>query len=270
MADEKEMSEKLDKFLDSVSNRLDAWDKERKADCAKMDAAIAKMDAWEEEKKADKAKRDAAEADKAKRDAEEAEEKKKADAAAEAEEKAKRDAAEKEEKEKADRAKADAARNAPNPELAARMAAIEANLPAILTPENRKLFTDCQVKANRVYQAFGDSGAPPPLMGESLDNYQRRLMRPYKDHSPQWKERDLSTVPAGMLDIAEERIYADAYEAALHPKDLPPGELIRRETRDEAGRIQAHYIGTDSRAPWEKFTNGGMTGRFIVPSSVRH
>jgi chemotaxis protein histidine kinase CheA len=256
--------------LDEIKGYLDEFKAERKADREKLDAACAKMDAWEKEK-SDKAKADAEEkekeekekADKMKADAEakEKDEKEKAD-------KAKADA-EKEEKEKADKAKADAARAVTDPALAARIAAIEAGmlgLPAHGSGADRAPYIDAQVKAERVYQAFGDSaGAPPALRGESVDGYQRRLLGRFKDHSPRWKAKDLAKLDASVLDIAEEQIYADAMSAALHPTDIPEGTMRRIEKKDNAGRTHASYVG-DERAAWSQFTNGGMTGRFLIPA----
>ena len=263
MAD-KTVEEKLDAIFDSISKRMDATDARLDAACSRMDS-MAKKDSEKEEAEA-KAKKDAEEKEaeeKAKKDAAEAEEKGKKDAI-EAEEKAKKDAAEKEEQ-----AKKDAAARATDPALAARIAALEANLsgmPAHGSGADRKPYIDAQVKAERVYQAFGDSaGAPPALRGESVDGYQRRLLSRFKEHSSKWKDRDLVKVDASMLDLAEEQIYADAMHAALHPKDLPEGVLRRIETKDAAGRTKVSYIG-DERAAWLPFTNGGLTGRFLIPA----
>lgn len=264
MADEKTVSEKLDAFFDSFNKRMDSADEERKADRARLDAYGSRMDSLDEERKTDKARKDSEE-EKARKDAAEQEEKTKADAA-------KKDADEKEEKAKADKVRADAeekvrsdAANAIPPAVAAALADIQRNLPAILTPENRKLFTDVQFKAERVYQAFADGAAPPPLRGEALPDYQRRLLSKYKAHSPRWKEKDLTKVDASVLDIAEEHIYADAMHAAAHPVDLPAGTLREIPRTDHSGRNIFEFVG-DERAAWEPFRNGGFRGRFVRPS----
>jgi flagellar biosynthesis GTPase FlhF len=269
MAEEKSVSEKLDAIFDAFNKRMDAADEERRADRAKLDAACSRMDAADEEKKADKAKKDAAEKEeseaKAKKDAADKEEAAKKDAA-EKEEAAKKDAAEKEEQAKKDAA---ARAAAVNPDYAARLAAIEAGMlamPATGSGADRKPYIDAQVKADPVYHAFGDSGAPPAMRGESVDGYQRRLLSRFKQHSPKWKDKDLAKLDASVLDIAEEQIYADATTAALHPADVPEGVLRRIESRDSAGRMRAHYVGSDERAAWAQFTNGGMTGRFLIPA----
>lgn len=262
MAD-KTVEEKLDAIFDSISKRMDATDARLDAACSRMDS-MSKKDAEKAEAE-EKAKKDAAE-EAAKKDAAEKEEAAKKDAS-EKEEAAKKDAAEKEEQAKKDAAARAAA--VADPALQARIAALEANLsgmPAHGSGADRKPFIDAQFKADGVYHAFGDSaGAPPALRGESVDAYQRRLLSRFKEHSPKWKERDLAKVDASMLDLAEEQIYADAMQAALHPKDLPPGTLRRIESKDAAGRTRTSYVG-DERAAWLPFTNGGMTGRFLIPA----
>lgn len=262
MAD-KTVEEKLDAIFDSISKRMDASDARMDAACSRMDS-FAKKDAEKEEAE-EKAKKDAAEKEEAaKKDAAEKEEAAKKDAA-EKEEAAKKDAAEKEEQAKKDAA----ARAAVNPDYAARLAAIEASMlvmPATGSGADRKPYIDAQVKADPVYHAFGDSGAPPAMRGESVDGYQRRLLSRFKQHSPKWKDKDLAKLDASVLDIAEEQIYADATTAALHPADVPEGVLRRIESRDSAGRMRAHYVGSDERAAWAQFTNGGMTGRFLIPA----
>lgn len=261
MAD-KTVEEKLDAIFDSISKRMDATDARLDAACSRMDS-MAKKDSEKEEADA-KAKKDA-EDEKAKKDAadkEATDEKAKKDAA-EAEEKAKKDTAEAEEK-----AAKDAAARI-DKAVADRLAAIEAALPAKLTPETRGIFVAAQVKAEPAYLAFGDSaGAPPPLNGESLDNYQRRLLSKFKAHSPRWKDKDLSVVHASVLEIAEEQIYADAAVAATNPANLPGTGLRRIERKDSAGRTVTRYAG-DERACWSQFTNAGMTGRFLNPQNPR-
>lgn len=265
MAEEKSVSEKLDAFLDSFGKRMDAEAEERKADRKRLDAVCSKMDAWDEEKKADKSRKDAEE--KARMDAAEKEKEEK-----EKEEKAKADKAradaEEEEKKREEKAKADAARA--DSGTAAKIAALEAKIaglePAQLTGDELKAFSDAQVRAEPVYQAFGDSaGAPRWLNGETVDAYVRRLLGKVKQHSPKWKDKDLAKADASILDIAQEQIYADALQAAAHPTDLPAGQLRMIEKKDSAGRLVRTFVGNE-RAAWEPFTNHLHTGRFLRPA----
>jgi hypothetical protein len=260
---EKTVEEKLDAIFDSISRRMDSEAEERKADRARLDAACSKMDAWDEEKKADKARKDAEmmATDKAKKDAEE--EKARKDAA-EAEEKAKAyAAARKDAEEKEEKAKADAARGT-NAAMAARLAALEAHLSG--TSEDRALFVSTQQKAERVYQAFGDS-AERWLPGEGVNDYRARLAGKYKAHAKNWKDVDLTKLPADVLGIAETQIYADAYEAAMHPASAPEGQLREIKERDQTGRNISRFVGRDDAA-WSAFSNSSTTGgKWTRPAS---
>src|SRR5581483_9100704 len=98
------------------------------------------------------------------------------------------------------------------------IADMQKRLPAEIPSEQRDKFTAAQSKWERIAQAFGDAeGAPRAMNGESLSDYQRRLMGKYKHHSNAWKEKDLMVVPDAVLDIAIEQIHADALAAALAP-----------------------------------------------------
>lgn len=256
--------EKLDKLLNglgSLNTRMDADETARKDGEGKVMAALDSF-----------AKRlDACEADnKARKDADEKEEKEKerADAAA------KKDADEKKEKEEKERAdaeakakeeekgRADAAARAASPDVQAQLKALEARIPVALSDADRKLFTDAQVRAERVAQAFGDSeGAPRWVNGESLSDYQRRLLGKYKPHSVHWKDKDLMKVDASVLDIAESQIYADAMTAASAPTTVVAGTLREHTTTDITGRRITRFIG-DPEVTWSPFKQAirGVTG----------
>lgn len=227
--------------------KKDAEEKER-ADKARKDAegtmnAIAdavgclakRMDAWEEEKKADKARKDAEE--------KKAEEKAKADAEAkETEEKEKADKAKKDAEEAEEKAKADAQIRA-DTDLSARIAAMEARLPKVLTDEDRAAFADAQSRADSVMSAFGKQ-APRPLDGESLLGYRRRMANSLKEHSPSLKAANLSAIADDTaFGLVETIIYKDALDAAKNPVDMQDGELRPIHRTDEAGRRITEWVG---------------------------
>lgn len=244
---------KLDKLLshvDSMTKRMDAMEAER-ADRAKKDS-----DEKEAKEREDKARRDAAcprmdgegddEWEKRKADEESAKgdpervaaDKKRKD---EEEAKAKSDAEEKEreEKEKADKAKADS-------DTAKRIADVEKVVYAARdrSASDKASFADAQAKADRVYQAFGDS-APPAMQGEDLDAYRRRLAGDLKKHT-KLKDANLHGVtdPVAFADM-EERIYADAEAAANSPALVQPGRLRERK-RVDGGHTIITYDGHPS------------------------
>ena len=141
-----------------------------------------------------------------------------------------------------------------NEELRKQLAAIAARVPARLSGEDKPRFIAAQAEAQKVAQAFGDSmDAPPPMHGELLPDYRRRLLTPYQKHSKRWKDKDLEQVHESVLDIAGEQIFADALDAANHPTDLPMGVLRRRTTTDQAGRVIHSFVGSDEGAAWREF-----------------
>jgi len=200
--------EKLQKFMDSVMQRMDSIESSMKA---KADASLS------------------------------AEEKAKADAEAkekeESEAKAKADAEEEEKREKEEAAaKADAE------ETRKKIADLESRMPKELSDSDYAEMADAQAKADSVYSAFGDS-APRPLRGEDLLSYRKRLASNLKKHSANWKSVDISALPAEAVEIAEKQIYADAAVTASHPVDLPAGTLRAIEKRDANGQLVRTFVG---------------------------
>ena len=112
--------------------------------------------------------------------------------------------------------------------------------------EEQSKYTDKQAKCDSVAQVFGKQ-APRPLRGETVTGYRKRLLSPYKQHSPKWAPIDLAFLPAQVLDIAEEEIYADAMKAGLKPSDVPRGKF-REITRVDPYTNQrtTTFHGTDT------------------------
>jgi hypothetical protein len=244
--------EKLDTILshlDSLHKRMDAADKER------ADAAT-RLDSWDKARKdaEEKEKDEKAKADAARKDAEEKEkeEKVKADAAKEEDEK-KADAARKdaEDKEK-EKAKADAARADAGGILSAKIADLERRMPVELPEADRARLVDAQSKAERVAQAFGDS-APRWTNSENELQYRVRLLGKFKSHSPKYKESDLSKIgDAVAFTVAEDTIYADAWDAAIRPVSVEGGVLREVVETDRTGRKISRFYG-DPSAAWDDF-----------------
>lgn len=234
--------------LDAIAGAIDAMGKRFDDGMKRIDGAMARMDAMEEERKADRAKAD----DDAKKraDAEKEEERKKADA------KALKDAEEEEAKKKArdDAARADAARAAAagNPELAARLAAVEAQI-AVLPEDQLGRYVETQSRASRVAHAFGDAaGARRWHPGEGLLEYRRQFLNKFKTHSAQFKDVDLTPFTDKALDAVENLIYADAMTAASNPASVPAGMLRMGTRQDETGRSIRHFHG-DPESCWAPF-----------------
>jgi 8-oxo-dGTP pyrophosphatase MutT (NUDIX family)/IS5 family transposase len=209
-------------FMDAVTARLDSMESGMKA----------KADADDEKAKGEP---DRVAAD-AKKDADEADEKAKADAAEE-EAKAKADA-EAEEKAKAD-AKADS-------DVRARIDAIEKLLPRQLSDADRVAMSQVQERADSVFRAFGDS-ASPPMAGEDIHAYRRRLAGKLQPHSAALKGVNLNAIQdAVAFDHLEAQIYSDASAKAMSPADVMPGTLREHVSQDVTGRKISTFSGEPS------------------------
>ena len=245
--------------LDALGGRMDAAEK-------RMDSMAKKDDDDEEKAKKDaeeQARKDAEE--QAKKDAEE-EEARKADAARRdamsEEERAKEDKAKKdaeEEKARKDAAEAAARGDAVDmKDIKIRLDGIDARLREP-TAEERKAFTEAQLRAEPVYQAHGDSnGAPRFLQGESLLGYRKRLLTPHLAYSPAWKEAGTSV--ASMTDEAvfanvERQVYADSLAAAQNPVVDQPLRLRSVTHTDATNRRITKFFG-DPEATWGPFKSG--------------
>lgn len=257
--------DKLDKLLAGLGGITARMDSDQQARKDADDKVMAALDAMGK-------RMDACEADmKSRKDAEDKEEKERKDSE---EAKARKDAEEKEKEKEKERADAEAkgkedkeradaaARGTVDPSIAAQIKALEARIPTELSSADRALFVGAQVKAERVAQAFGDSeGAPRWMNGESLPDYQRRLLGKYKAHSASWKDKDLARVDASVLDVAETQIYADAVTAASAPSTVVAGTLRELVTEDRTGRRITRFQG-DPEVTWAPFKQPrrGVTG----------
>lgn len=218
------MSQVMD-AVGALAKRFDAMDEERKADKARKDAA-------EEEEKA--------KADKARKDSEDEEARKKADS--ESEEKAKMDAKKRADEDE-EKAKADAAFRADAAETKRRLDEFLSRQSKPISDAERTALFGVQAKADRIYQALGDS-APRPLEGEDKNAYRRRIANDLKVHSKALKELNVMAIgDEAAFDHLEATIYADATAAALRPTDVPAGTLREIRQDDGAGRVVTTFYG---------------------------
>jgi 8-oxo-dGTP pyrophosphatase MutT (NUDIX family) len=259
-----ENGQKLDQLLAGLSGikgRLDATDTAMAALGTRFSAIETRVDSLsradddddDEEFEYSKRKDDDDDASyKARHDAEEGEEAKKREAKGEAKEvaadKARRHRADAEAKEKEEmeeeKKKADAAKARADAELDAKVAARVAAAVPQRTDSDFRALAEVQAKADRVFHAFGDA-APRFLDGETLLAYRRRLATKLKDHSPTWKPIDLSAIAdETAFGVAEKQIYADAFNSAENPKDLPEGQLRAIVRPDSTGRQITTFHGS--------------------------
>jgi hypothetical protein len=100
---------------------------------------------------------------------------------------------------------------------------------------------EAQERADHACRAWGLT-AKPPMMGEKLIDYRKRLLRQHQRHSSEFKQVDLDTMPPGSLfDAVEGRIYADSVKASAHP-DVPVGAL-RMVSKTSGGHTINEFHG---------------------------
>jgi hypothetical protein len=140
----------------------------------------------------------------------------------------------------------DAFAEQPNPEIGmAKQTVADAQTRADdAARRHETLMADAQARADAIAIEFGEK-APPPLSGEKLFDYKRRLLRRYQRFSPDFKEIDLHKVtdPAVFFGI-ENRVYADAVKAAGMP-EVGVGQL-RAVTKTQHGHQITTFYGSPS------------------------
>ena len=117
-----------------------------------------------------------------------------------------------------------------------------ARMPKTMADEDYTAMADSQARYDGVYSALGKR-APAPMQGETLDAYQVRLAKGVQEHSPQWKDVPLRSLPPAAFAIADAQIRADAVSAARSPTDMGAGELREIRRKDQAGREITEFVG---------------------------
>lgn len=132
---------------------------------------------------------------------------------------------------------------------------LQKRMPAILTDEERNLFADAQMKCDSAYQALGIGQAPHHAFGESLRNFQIRLLTPLKAHSKIYKDSNLGTIgdDAAFNNVA--KIIVDDATAAS-TQVVTHGAPLRRVTKmNDSGHRVSEYFG-DASVTWAPFAGG--------------
>lgn len=244
--DERKMNEEMRK------------DSERSEEDCAMDAKRARHDAEEDEKRHDKdfdkwAKEEGDEPehqeDKAKKDAED---------------KAKKDAEEKEVKEEEERK--DAALKGENAELRLSLKRLE-GIVAGITKETPRADIDAlaaiQSRADSVAAMYGDR-ASPPISGEAVLDYRRRMLKRFQPHSARFKNTRFDALDEATITTVEDQVYADAVNSARETQAATPGVLVPVESQDRSGRTITKYHG-DIGAFLAPFVSGATVSRIVRP-----
>jgi hypothetical protein len=93
-------------------------------------------------------------------------------------------------------------------------------------------------RADSVYAAFNDFAPRPYGDGESVVSYRKRLLNPYKKHSPAYKDSNLENImDSAAFDQAEQTIWADAKDFAGNPANfVMNGDIKYVSYMDDQGR----------------------------------
>jgi hypothetical protein len=155
-------------------------------------------------------------------------------------------------------------------EMIKQFAATQGDLTGDLKMDSRKDFLDAQAAAEPTYRVSGDS-APPPMHGESLPDYEGRLVRPHQPHCSRFKDADLAKVGCPVTRrVLAAQIYSDAAAALRSGADVPAGQLRAIKERDQSGREITRYVSSDDGACWDRFNAPfRYITKFMVPGSVR-
>jgi hypothetical protein len=119
-------------------------------------------------------------------------------------------------------------------------------------------FAAAQARCDAVDQAHGLQ-APRWLQAETLTQYRVRLLHRHQQHSRDWRSANLNVIAMDpkALEVAEARIYADSYHAAMNPSNTPGSPLIARTTRDATGRMVTRFFGDPIEA-WKPYMGAGV------------
>lgn len=162
-----------------------------------------------------------------------------------------------EEREMADKARKDAE------EKERADSATRAKLQAI--DESAAQFAAAQLRADAAYQAWGKQ-APHALHGESLRDFQIRLLNPLKQHSKAYADSALNLIgDDAAFSVIEGAIISDAITASN--THAPAGTLREIKSRSDSGHVVTKFVG-DPEVTWATFMGGHTRFGRINPKMV--
>jgi hypothetical protein len=103
-------------------------------------------------------------------------------------------------------------------------------------------FYQRQADADMACRAWG-AAAVPPLHGEQLLDYRKRLLRPLIKYSTQFKDVSLDELREPLLTPIEKSIFADAIKASTDNSSAPDDYLREVTTTDQTGRRVTSFYG---------------------------
>ncbi len=134
-------------------------------------------------------------------------------------------------------------------------------------PRNeRDALASAQARADSVESMFGRR-ASAPLPGERPLDYRKRLVRDLQRYSPAFRDVRLDSADAGLLDVLEEQVYADAAKAGRSGEAVAPLALVPVVETDSSGRKATRYFG-DPIAWMAPYMGTGTIGRILRPEGA--
>jgi hypothetical protein len=104
------------------------------------------------------------------------------------------------------------------------------------------MFYDYQSAADTACRAWG-AAAVPPLHGEQLLDYRRRLLRPLMKYSKEFASVDLDELREPLITPIEKSVFADAIKASADNSSVPADYLREVVTTDRTGRRISTFYG---------------------------
>jgi hypothetical protein len=104
------------------------------------------------------------------------------------------------------------------------------------------LFYERQAAADTALRSWGGS-APPPMSGERLLDFRRRLLRPLLKHSKEWASVNLDELKEPLFSPIEKSVFADAIAASTDNSSVPTDYLREIITVDKSGRHISTFVG---------------------------
>jgi hypothetical protein len=105
------------------------------------------------------------------------------------------------------------------------------------------MFYTYQDQADQACRAWG-AEARPPLHGEQLLDYRRRLLRPLMKYSTQFKDVNVDELAEPLITPIEKSVFADAIKASADNSSVPADYLREVVTTDATGRRISTFYGS--------------------------
>ena len=132
--------------------------------------------------------------------------------------------------------------------------------------EEKEKLLEAQGRADAVEQCYGDA-APRPLVGDTVNDYEKRMVMKHLARSPRWKNANIKAInDDATFSAIRDEVYADAVTAAKNCVGMAEGTM-REVIRDGVGGRKVHEFHGSPSVWTNEFKSAEMTGR-IVPAQL--